>query len=246
LVVNAAAWAGGKCATNGLPALFGAEELLIGAGKDSGQEEGFAGEAEKFSERAGDEGGLVVATLAFALGVERDGNDDVGLKSFAKGETGEEAGEKDAERLEVFKFEDEDGFAQISAVDGPASGAIEGQAAVFSTAAGEAEHGRLRSSGAGGAEGEAANIANELIEGCKGIQTGVADGQAGGFGEQLSAQEAAGGEDHTEQGGAKIAEPAGVGTVGDDTGPGGGGGLRQGRGGHGASVTAPPRESIII
>jgi hypothetical protein len=198
LVVNVAAWTCGKCATNGLPAFFEAEDLLVGARADAGEENRFVGQAEEFGERLGDEGGLVVAALAFALAVERDGHNDVGLETLASCEIGQKAGKEHAERLDVFKFEDQDGVDQFALVDGPASGAVEGEGSIFFIAAADAERGLLRRFVGGGTERTAAEVADFFGEGFEGIEAEVADRQAGRFGEQLLAEQAAGGKHDAE------------------------------------------------
>ena len=115
--------------------------MFIGAGADAGEQDGFVRQAEQFGEGLGDEGGLVVAALTFTLAMERDGDDDVGLEggAFAVREVGKDAGEKEAERLDVFEFQQQDGADYFAAVERPASGAVEGKGAIFFIAATDAE-----------------------------------------------------------------------------------------------------------
>ena len=193
-----AAWTCGKCATNGLPALFEAEDLFVGAGADAGEQDGFVGQAEQFGEGLGDEGGLVVAALAFTLAVEGDGDDDVGLEggAFAEGETREEAREEDAERLDVFEFQNLDGADYFAVVERPASGAVEGEGAIFFIAATDAESRVLQRFVDGRSEWAAADVADFFGDGLERVEAAVADGQTGRFGEQLLTEQAAGRKDH--------------------------------------------------
>ena len=89
--------------------------------------------AEASSERLGDEGGLIVAALALAVAMQRDGHDHVGFKHRAAedGHFREHVGEQFTERLDIFKLQEEDGLDHGAIVERPGSDAVNSQNAML-------------------------------------------------------------------------------------------------------------------
>ncbi len=111
--------------------------MLFGAGANAGEQDGFIPKAKAPGERFGDEGGLVVAALALAAAMQRDGHDYVGFKRRAAEDSHfrEHAGEQFAERLDIFKLQEEDGLNHGAIVERPGSDAVEGQTALVGAGA---------------------------------------------------------------------------------------------------------------
>lgn len=199
----------GKSATNGLPTLVESEEMLFRAGPNPGKQDGFIRKTQASGERFGDEGGLIVAALALAAAMQRDGHDHVGFEGRAAedGHSREHAGEQFTERLDIFKFQEEDGLDHGAIVEGPRPHVIERQSAMlWIGAAGAGKDAVIF--GGGIFDWGSAMVTNGSSDLLERTEAFVADGNAGGFGEHAVADAAAGRKKYAEESGADVVRPA--------------------------------------
>jgi hypothetical protein len=162
-------------------------------GANPGEQYGFIGKAEASRQRLGDERGLIVAALALGAAMQGNGHDHVGFKRRDAEDSHfcEHAGEQFTERVDIFKFQEEDGLDHGAIVERPGSDAVEGQTAMVGIGTARADEGALIFS-RGAFDWRAALIANGSGDLLKGTEALIADGNAGGFGEHAIADAAAG------------------------------------------------------